>query len=115
MSGNGSATNLSVLAFLAGIYVCAVSNAVADEVPGMDVRVLCRAEAQADLADGAVKTCQADEQRAREVLLTRWTQFASGSRATCVEMATGTAGLQSYVELLSCLDMLKDAKSLPAE
>jgi len=107
-------TKLTIMALLGGVLCAQSPAAVADEMPAMDVRVLCRAEAQ-DVADGPVKTCLADEERARAVLHSKWTQFATDSRATCVNMATETAGLQSYVELLSCLEIAKDAKSLPAE
>jgi hypothetical protein len=87
--------------------------ATADDVPSFDVRMTCRAEAQADAAAGAATVCLADEQRARNTLVNQWTQFAAASRDRCVQEATGIAGVRSYVELLSCLQIAKDVKELP--
>jgi hypothetical protein len=90
-----------------------LSAAVADEVPTLDVRTMCGAEAQGDPTAGAATACLADERRAREALGTQWSQFAAANRERCVQMATGIAGVQSYVELLSCLQIAKEVKGLP--
>jgi hypothetical protein len=55
----------------------------------------------------------ADEQNARATLVSQWTQFAPDSRSRCMQMVGDPAGPQSYVELLTCLQMAKDVKSLP--
>jgi hypothetical protein len=89
------------------------SVAVAQEVPTLDVSRLCRAEGKAapELADA----CMADEKKAREDLVRQWAQFGPDSRASCTGTARSIAGAQSYVELLTCLQMAKDVKSLPKE
>ena len=88
--------------------------AIADDAPSLDVRTTCRAEAQGDPGAGAATACLADEQRARDTLVSQWTQFARATRERCVQEATGIAGIQSYVELLSCLQIAKDVKELPS-
>jgi hypothetical protein len=90
-----------------------VGPATADDVPSFDVRTTCRAEAQGDAAAGAATVCLADEQRARDTLVSQWTQFAAATRDRCVQEAAGIAGIQSYIELLSCLQIAKDVKDLP--
>ena len=85
--------------------------AVADEVPVLNVGALCRAEAKE--APEFSKACMADQNKAREDLVRQWAQFAPDSRARCTAMVTSIAGAQSYVELLTCLQMARDVKSLP--
>ena len=89
--------------------------AVADEVPKFDVRKSCRADVQAypggDTADG----CLADEQKAMDQLVSQWTQFGPESRTKCTEMVNDIAGTQSYVELLTCLQIAKAVKTLPKD
>jgi hypothetical protein len=85
----------------------------ADEIPAFDVSKSCRTDVQAYPTGGGDATCVADEQKAREVLISQWTQFGPESRANCVQASTDIAGAKSYVELLTCLQMAKDVKSLP--
>jgi hypothetical protein len=84
------------------------------EVPRLDVGRTCRAES-AGQDKTAVDTCMADEQRARDQLTKEWEQFAVDIRANCTREATGIIGIQSYVELLTCLEIARDAKKLPKE
>jgi hypothetical protein len=103
--------NLATLFTIAIMSLCAQQAiAGADEVPPLDVNKSCRADAYR--GSGPDATCLADEKKAREVLVSQWTQFAPESRANCVQAATDIAGAQSYVELLTCLQMAKDVKSL---
>jgi len=89
------------------------SVAAAQEVPTLDVAPLCRAQAKAaqDLGDA----CLADEKKAREELVRQWAQFSPDSRARCTGIAKSIAGAQSYVELITCLQMAKDVKGLPKQ
>src|SRR5438045_8719697 len=109
-------TKLGMLLLLA-VMVLALQPivALADDVPTFDVRVTCGAEARADPSAGAVASCMADEQRARETLVRQWTQFAPESRTSCVQTEAGIPGVRSYVELLTCLQLAKDAKRLQEE
>ena len=87
--------------------------AAAQDVPTLDVGSLCRAEGKA--APDFAESCMADEKKAREDLVRQWAQFAPDSRARCTAVAKSIAGAQSYVELLTCLQMAKDVKSLPKQ
>ena len=104
----------TALPFLAAVAValCA-SVAAAQEVPTLDVAPLCRAQAKAsqDLADA----CLADEKKARDELVRRWAQFAAADKTRCTGMVKSTAGAQSYVELLTCLQIALDVKGLPKQ
>ena len=86
--------------------------AVADDVPVLDVGKSCHVDVQAYPSGGGGAACLAEEQNAKEVLVRQWTQFAPESRARCIQMVTDIAGTQSYVELLSCLQVAKDVKDL---
>ena len=86
--------------------------AVADEVPTYDVKKSCHADVQAYPTGGSAAGCLADEQRARNTLVSQWTQFGAESRARCSQLENDIPGDQSYVELLTCLQTAKDVKTL---
>src|ERR1700730_11708189 len=90
---------------------------VADGVPKYDIARGCRLDnTQAfDLNTGqneTVKKCVADEQGAMAVLTTQWSQFRETDRRQCIEEAD-IGGPPSYVDLLTCLQLAKDARQLP--
>jgi hypothetical protein len=89
--------------------------AIADEIPKLDVSPTCRAEATPSPNRAAVDACMADEQKAREQLSREWGQFTTDVKASCTRETTGIAGIQSYVELLTCLQIGRDAKKLSTE
>jgi len=107
-------TKLVALALIAAATVLALPySATADDVPTYDVRKSCKADVQAYSSAQNVASCLADEQGARQTLVSQWTQFAPDSRARCSKIVGDVAGPQSYVELLTCLQMAKDVKTLP--
>ena len=85
----------------------------ADDVPTYDIRKSCKVDVQAYQGQVNSSGCMTDEQNARQTLVSQWTQFPSESRTRCARMVGDPAGPQSYVELLTCLQMAKDVKSLP--
>jgi hypothetical protein len=107
------------LAILAAITAIAVGvetqAAIADEVPTYDIRKSCKADTQAYPTAGNVDGCLRDEQEARTMLVSQWTQFAPDSRTRCTRIVGDPAGPQSYVELLTCLQMARDVKGLPKD
>jgi len=108
-------TKLSMLLSLAAISLGAQAvAAAADDVPMFDVSRTCRGETQS-VPEAAFKSCLADEQGARETLVSQWRQFAPENRANCTQTETGITGVRSSIELLTCLQMAKDVKSLPKE
>jgi hypothetical protein len=88
--------------------------AVADELPKFDVGPTCRAETSGQNS-AAAAACMADEQNAREQLSKEWEQFAAEIRGSCTQETTGIADVRSYVELLTCLQIARDATKLPNE
>ncbi len=84
---------------------------VADAVPRYDIRSTCRAAVT--LAAGSegrtVESCMAGEEAARKDLEKQWAKVPPADRTQC----TGTVavgGSPSYVELLICLEMMRDSR-----
>ena len=103
----------------AGALVVAVfllsDSAFADDVPKLDFTKSCRTDVAAYPGGGGNKACLTDEQNARKTLVRQWKQFGQDSRTRCTRMVTDMVGSQSYVELLTCLQMARDVKSLPKQ
>jgi hypothetical protein len=85
--------------------------AAANDVPSLDVGPVCRAEAKA--AGTFAQNCEADQKRARDDLVKQWAQFSPESRNSCLQVVNSVPGLQSYVELLTCLQIKQDVSKLP--
>jgi hypothetical protein len=89
--------------------------AAAGGPPELDVRPSCRAADRVSLAAGADKprsdwqACLDDEHTAKVTLLKAWPQFSPVARTQCVGM-NRTGGPPSYVELLTCLEVMRDAR-----
>ena len=92
---------------------------VAGGVPKFDIARGCRLDStQAfDLSAGlneTVKRCVADEQQALTQLQTQWSQFRESDEAQCIG-ETNIGGTPSYVDLLTCLQLAKEARQLPKQ
>src|SRR5262245_11414807 len=59
-------------------------------------------------------SCMADEERARARLANEWGQFAPAVQKECTQLSS-MKGFQSYVELLTCLQMSQEVKTLPKQ
>jgi hypothetical protein len=105
---------LSVLLAAVVLAALQILVAFADDVPRLDFTRTCRAEASA-VSDAAAAACMADEQKARDQLIKDWEGFASALRSSCTAEATDIAGIRSYVELLTCLQVEREAGKLPKE
>ena len=90
-----------------------VPHAANGGVPNLDIRSTCR-DVQEVAGIGGPATCTADEESARDELTKSWAQFALVERTRCTELSS-MRGFQSYVELLTCLEMAADAKKLPKQ
>ncbi|HET7190478.1 MAG TPA: hypothetical protein VFI98_01070 [Pseudolabrys sp.] len=85
----------------------------ADTVPKFDVEKTCLPAAAASVAPGRGSAdCQRDENEARAKLDRDWAQYNPGQRAECAQFSK-LGSTPSYVELLTCLEMAKQAKELP--
>jgi len=86
---------------------------VADQVPRYDVRPTCRAAINMVAGGGegrTVESCLAGEEKARKELEKDWPKIPSGERSQCIAtMAKG--GAPSYVELIVCLEMMRDSRT----
>ena len=75
----------------------------ADRIPAFDIVRNCNAEV-ASAGTEKIADCTKDETDAKNELDKSWPQFGASDKRTCVgESSTG--GGQSYVELLTCLEM----------
>ncbi len=79
---------------------------VADSVPKFDMMRQCRSEGG---EQAAVDRCMADESDALQQVQTLWTQSAPKDKTDCTQEASGD-GTGSYVELQTCLEMVRDAR-----
>jgi hypothetical protein len=79
-------------------------------MPKFDVDTTCRAAVDVPTATPA--TCLADERSAQDELAKGWAQYPSPERARCT--ALSGIGYQSYVELLTWLEMAAQAKKAPS-
>src|SRR5262249_46330898 len=85
---------------------------IADTVPKLNVEPTCRAAAKAgEGLDAKFSQCMAQEESARVKLQGEWLTFSASSRSSCASVASGS-DIQSYVELLSCLELERDAAKL---
>jgi hypothetical protein len=89
--------------------------AAAGGPPELDVRPSCRAADRVSFAAGAdkprsdMKACLDDESTAKDALFKAWPTFSAIHRTQCVGM-NRTGGPPSYVELLTCLEVMRDAR-----
>ena len=99
--------SLASLALGAGLLVVVV-----DKVPTLDVEPGCRAAAKmGDSLDATLRQCMADETSARTELEQGWAQYSVALRERCVA-TTRSGGSPSYVEVLVCLQMGRDAAEM---
>jgi hypothetical protein len=85
---------------------------VAADVPTLKVEPSCNAAGAAGLMMGrTTESCLNDEKSAREDLVKNWSSFSADDKTHCLSMVS-TGGGPSYVELLSCLEMSRDAKKI---
>lgn len=85
----------------------------ADRVPTLNINPGCRAAATAGVtASRNTDACLHDEQDAQAKLKKEWSQFTRAQRQRCTSL-TRLGGPPSYVELLTCLELAKQADNLP--
>jgi hypothetical protein len=97
------------------LLVSQVTIAVADRVPHLDVATSCRTATKAVVGLGqTMDGCLKSENGARDQLAKEWSSFPAPDRSSCLTLTrTGTTG--TYTELLTCLEMKRDARRLPKE
>jgi hypothetical protein len=91
----------------------------ADEYPTLDVKPLCRGITnQSTLQEGlrsvTFDECLKAEQADRETMIKEWSTFTADDKRHCVAEAT-MGGESSYTDLLTCLEMARDVRTLHKE
>jgi hypothetical protein len=80
--------------------------------PVLQVGTSCEAAGRGAVVLGRNKeACMADETTAQDTLKQNWAKYAANDKTQCVGM-TKTGGPASYVELLSCLEIMRDARQI---
>ena len=81
----------------------------ADRVPELNIEPGCKAAAAAAVTPNRdASACKRDELGARDKLKQDWAKYTSGQKTRCVSLSK-LGGFPSYVELLTCLEMAKEA------
>lgn len=82
-------------------------------VPSFDLRETCRTAADSGgTTGGAPNGCMNDERTAKASITKLWGSFSPADRETCRRTAGNGDAPNSYVELLVCLTMARDARKV---
>jgi hypothetical protein len=94
---------------------------VVDKVPSLNVEQVCDGIAQqggVSFHDPNIavekKNCLDSEHAIRDELTKQWSSFSATDKTACTNEAT-MGGDSSYTELLTCLEMARDVRSLHSE
>jgi hypothetical protein len=80
--------------------------------PTLQVGTSCEAAGRGSVVLGRdKKACLSDETTAQDTLKKNWSKYSATDKTQCVGMAR-TGGPASYVELLSCLEIMRDARNI---
>jgi hypothetical protein len=108
---------LFIAAAAATIASFAVRPAHSQAVPDLNVDPVCHGIAQQAAnpsekggPDLAFSQCVQSEQAMRRKLADEWSTFSPSEKSNCIGAQGG--GLASYTDLVSCLEMAKDARQL---
>jgi hypothetical protein len=85
--------------------------AAVDRVPTLDTRPSC-ADATSEISvTRTTASCQQSEQQARDALTSQWQSFPVADKRSCVA-ETNVGGFPSYVQVLVCLELARDARAM---
>ena len=101
----------------AALLLIAIWPAQSQEIPDLNVEPVCHGIAQQaanptekgdpDLSFG---NCVKSEQAMRQKLVGEWASFSPAEKTNCIVSEMG--GMASYTDLVSCLEMARDARQL---
>ena len=80
----------------------------ADGVPHFNIEKSCRGAS--GVPGASPSTCTTDENNARDEVTRRWAQFKPNDKTHCTQVSS-MSGFESYVELLTCLEMGAEVKT----
>jgi hypothetical protein len=112
LEGNDTMLGLKGIAVGPLLLSLQVAVAFADDPPKLDVDTTCNAAYQFAISSSRDKdkeACLDDEHAAEDTIGKNWSKFSANDKTTCIGMVK-TGGPASYVELLSCLEIMRDAK-----
>lgn len=95
---------------LAGTAAAASRTGASSGVPTFDVRPSCKTGVDQGVRKD-IQSCVDSENNARAELVKHWDEFKPADRTLCTNAAS-TGGSPTYTELITCLEMLRDAKAL---
>lgn len=84
--------------------------AAADGVPAFNVEPSCKGGLDSPGLNERYSRCLAEEKEARGKLEAGWSKYPPADRTQCSD--TARMGTPSYVELLTCLEMARDAAKM---
>jgi len=84
----------------------------ADAIPKLDIGPTCRSAGATAIMGRSEEACKQDEITARDVLQQKWRDFQPADQLHCSGLSA-LGGSQSYVELLTCLEIAKAANEIP--
>jgi len=93
--------------------LAAPARAADPQVPNLDVTPTCRPLDNNDMQIDE-KRCRQTEADARDELKRQWSSYSAADRSQCTATAT-MGGTASYVELITCLEMLRAVATAPAK
>jgi hypothetical protein len=100
---------------LKAVVLGSLAMAAADGVPKLNVQPTCKAAAAGIIGlQQDIQSCLQSEQSYRDQLVKEWNQFRADDRTSCTRLTTMSGG-GTYTELLTCLEMRRDARKLPTE
>jgi hypothetical protein len=108
---------MPIASITAVVLLSAVWPARSQSIPNLNVEPVCRGIAQqaadpseTDGPDLKFAACVKNEHTMREKLVGEWSAFSPSERTNCIGEQMG--GMASYTDLVSCLEMAKDARQL---
>jgi hypothetical protein len=97
------------------LFVLGTLPAVAAGPPKLNIQATCkRAQPLSSGEKDAYQSCANDENDAQKELVKTWSSFKAAAQSTCVQ-ETMIGGAPSYVELLTCLQLDKQAADAARE
>jgi len=101
----------------AAVLATAAAPARSQEIPNLNLDPVCRGIAQQastvaekGAADLAFSQCVQSEQAMRQKLAGEWSTFSPSEITNCI--GAQMAGMASYTDLITCLEMARDARQL---
>ena len=96
------------------VHAVAIDRARAtDDLPEFNITRNCNKEI-GTTGIGGVKPCDNDEIEAKNQLAKRWSSYGASQKEVCVRESS-EGGEKSYVELLTCLEMARDVRTMRSE